>query len=149
MIRYDLSGLDILLVDDSRYMLQLLQMILRSMGVNSVRCVHNPRNAVSEVAAFSPHLVITDLLMEPTDGLDLIKSVRQEKEPLCFTPILVLSGFTDKDHVLEASHAGANYVLAKPISAEMLHRRIVSLIEESPAFVRNGSGVIPQRRTAA
>ena len=146
MSGYDLTRLSAVLVDDSPFMLRLLQMILRSMGVMDVRCFSDPKRALLEVQAIRPHLVVTDMLMPSLDGSMLTRTLRQEAAPVCFTPILVLSGFTDKEHVMRASDSGANFVLAKPISVETLHRRIISLIEDSRPFVRTPTYFGPERR---
>ena len=148
MSGYDLSRLKTVLVDDSPFMLKLLQMILRSMGVRDVRCFQDPGRALSEVRAFQPHLVITDMLMPSIDGSRLTRTLREEISPICFTPILVLSGFTDKEHVMQASDSGANFVLAKPISVETLHRRIIAMIEDTRPFVRTPTYFGPERRLA-
>lgn len=143
---YDLTRLNAVLVDDSPFMLKLLQMILRSMGIRSVRCFRDPVTALIDIKTFQPHLVVTDMLMPTLDGSKLTRALREEAAPVCFTPVLVLSGFTDKEHVIRASNSGANYVLAKPVSVETLHRRIISLIEDDRPFVRTPSYIGPERR---
>lgn len=147
MIRYDLSAIDVMVVDDNEFMLKLMRVILASMGVRNPRYFVDPMAALMDIPKLQPDLVITDLLMQPMDGNALTTAIRQEAPPVCYTPIFVLSGYTDRAHVLEASAAGANVVLAKPISAETLYARIVSVVENAPNFVRTESYFGPERRT--
>lgn len=146
MSQYDLKRLNAVVIDDSPFMLRLLKMILKSMGMNDVLCFRDPTTALYEIKARQPHLVITDMLMPRLDGARLTRLMREESAPVCFTPVLVLSGFTDKAHVLQASNAGAHYVLTKPISVEALHRRVVNLIEDRRPFVRTPAYIGPERR---
>ena len=148
MTQFDFQKLSVLAVDDNRYMLRLLQMILQSMDVHDVHCLQNPDEAMSEIERSHPHLVITDLLMQPIDGVTLTKIIRMEREPICFTPVLVLSGFTDAEHVLQASEAGAHHVLAKPVTTGALYKQIVTLIEDERPFFRTNNYFGPERRKA-
>ncbi len=144
---YDLSALDVLVVDDTKFMLKLMKLILKSMEIGNVRCCGNPEDALAEMHERPPDLIITDLLMTPMDGLKLIRKVRQSSnEALRFTPIFTLSGFTDLDHVMSARDAGAHEILTKPISTERLYRRIVSHIESPRKFVKANNFFGPERR---
>ena len=144
---FDLSGMDVMVVDDSSYMLRLLKMILRAMEITSIRCLEDPRRAFEEMRESPPDLVITDVFMSPFDGLDLTRQIRAcEQKDLCFTPVFALTGFTDVDHVLQARNSGVHEVLAKPISTERLYRRIISHVEHPRRFISVGEFFGPERR---
>ena len=143
---YDLSAFDVIVVDDNMLFLQLMRQVLGSMGIETVRCFGNPRNALAEIRETPPDLIITDLLMTPMDGLELIREVRQSSDDaLRFTPIFTLSGFTDLDYVMAAHVAGAHEVLAKPISTERIYRRIISHIESPRNFTKDNNYFGPER----
>ncbi len=144
---FDLSGMDVMVVDDSGYMLRLLKMILRAMEITSIRCLQDPLRAFEEMCEKPPDLIITDLFMTPFDGLDLTRQIRAcEQNDLCFTPVFALTGFTDVDHVLQARNSGVHEVLAKPISTERLYRRIISHVEHPRRFISTGEFFGPERR---
>lgn len=147
MTNYDLGSLSVLVIDDSPYMLKLLAMVLRAMNVGKVKSLDQPQRALELIKRDEPHLVITDILMSPLDGVSLTKAIRETwPEPIAFTPVFVLSGFTDRDHVIRARDAGAHEVLTKPISARALYERICALIEHPRDFVRNDGYFGPDRR---
>ena len=128
-------------------MLMLLRLILSSMEIRTVHCIGQPEAALDQITALRPHLVITDILMQPVDGLALTKAIRGCRNGFVrFTPVFVLSGFTDRAHVLEACNAGAHAVLAKPVSPKTLYQRIQALIEHPPEFIETPSYFGPERR---
>lgn len=144
---YNLSHLEVVVVDDCPIMLKLLGLILNSMDIKKLHCTTDPVRALQEVSKCRPHLVITDLLMDSMDGVTVTKAIRfsQDDELRC-TPIFVLSGFTDKEHVLQARDAGVNEVLAKPVSTRTIYRRICNLIERPPKFIETESYFGPDRQ---
>jgi PleD family two-component response regulator len=147
MTTYDMAGLNVLVVDDSPHMLKLMSVILRAMGIRRCECLDEPQRALDVVKRHKPQLLITDILMSPLDGISLTAAVRRlQPDPVAFTPIFVLSGFTDREHVLRAHEAGAHEVLAKPISARALYERICALIEHPRDFVASGGYFGPDRR---
>lgn len=148
MTNYDFDSLSVLVIDDSPYMRKLLAMVLRAMTVGRVTCLDQPQRALELIGRDQPHLVITDILMSPLDGVSLTEAVRATwPAPIAFTPVFVLSGFTDREHMIRARDAGAHEVLTKPISARALYERICALIEHPRDFVRHDGYFGPDRRT--
>jgi two-component system, chemotaxis family, chemotaxis protein CheY len=144
---FNLSNVEVVIVDDCPIMVKLLGMMLSSMDIKKLHCTTNPERALEAVAKYRPHLVITDLLMDTMDGLTVAKAIRfsQDDELRC-TPIFVLSGFTDKEHVIQARDAGVNEVLTKPVSTRIIHQRICKLIERPPKFIETASYFGPDRQ---
>ncbi len=92
-------------------------------------------------------MVIADWLMHPLDGLDFTRIVRtadDSKRPQ--TPIILMTGHTERENVVHARDAGVTEILAKPISARSLHDRIISVIINPRPFVLCQSYTGPCRR---
>ena len=144
---HDLSHVEVVVVDDCPIMVKLLAMILNSMDIKKLHCTTDPAQALEEVSRHRPHLVITDLFMDSIDGVTVTKTIRlcQDDELRC-TPIFILSGFTDMEHVLEARDAGVNEVLAKPVNTRTIYQRICNLIERPPKFIETASYFGPDRQ---
>jgi PleD family two-component response regulator len=144
---YDLSHIEVVVVDDCPIVVKLLGMMLNSMDIRKVYSTTDPVCALKVIFETRPHLVITDLLMDSIDGLSLAKSIRfcRDDELRC-TPIFILTGFTDKEHVIQARDAGVNEVLAKPLSTRRIYQRICNLIERPQKFVETVSYFGPERR---
>jgi CheY-like chemotaxis protein len=148
MYTYDLTNLRVLIVDDSRYMLKIIRTLLDAMGISAVRGVESAENIFAEIKNWKPDLIITDHIMEPINGLELIKRIRSQEEELQrFIPIILLTGYAHEDVVRDARfRVGADAVLVKPVSVTRLYSCIVSIYESSRTFVDNGAYFGPDRR---
>ena len=94
-----------------------------------------------------PDLVITDWNMPPTSGLDFVKRLRlDEHSPNPYVPIIMLTGYTELYRVKQARDAGVTSFLAKPVSAQSLYKRMVSIVDDQRPFVRNSKYFGPDRR---
>lgn len=144
---YDLSRVKILVVEDMQPMLSLTVSML---GVFGFRHVYGAKNVEEGYKFFCqqvPDVVITDWLMEPMDGIDLIKMIRRnEDSPSPFVPIILMTGYSDQPRVEAARDSGVTEFLMKPYSARDLYARIVQIIEKPRQFVDTGEFFGPDRR---
>src|SRR5271154_6112064 len=105
----------ILIVDDERDLVDAYMRLLERAGH---RCLgaFDANEAIQTIDAESPDLVITDLSLPDTSGIEIIRHVRAKS---AHTPIIVMSG-----HNEAARAAGANVSLLKPVSIAVLRRVI-------------------------
>lgn len=147
MPRYNLEVLNILVVDDNRHMHSIVKAILNSMRIKNIRFCDNAADAFSEMKQWMPDIIITDWKMEPLDGLDFVRLIRKGQDsPNPYLPIIMLTGYTELERVTEARDAGVTEILAKPISVEALHSRIVNIIEKPRPFIKAKHYFGPDRR---
>lgn len=145
--RYDFGLLKVLIADDSQHMRTLLFHIIRSMGIRSTETVHNGLEAYETFGRYNPDIVITDWYMEPCNGLELIRRIRDfENSPNPFVPIMMLTGHTEAWRIARARDAGVNVFVAKPIDPARLLQNIVKIIEDPRPFIRAGNYCGPDRR---
>ncbi|HNP20829.1 MAG TPA: response regulator [Panacibacter sp.] len=83
------------------------------------------RDALESLNNFEPDLIITDILMPFTSGLEFIGIIRSSGIK---TPILVLSAMDQESTVLEALSLGANDFITKPFKSNELSSRVKTLI---------------------
>jgi NarL family two-component system response regulator LiaR len=81
----------------------------------------NGREAIDRSRALKPDVVLMDLLMPEMDG---IAATRGVKEASPDTNVIVLTSFTDDEHVMPALRAGATGYLLKDVSAADLVKAI-------------------------
>lgn len=109
---------DILLVDDSASMREMVSFTLREAG-------HNVQEAEDGVEALqfaqknSVNLVITDVNMPNKDGITLTAELR-ELPNYKFTPILILTTETGTDKKQQGKVAGATGWIEKPFDPDNL-----------------------------
>lgn len=146
---YDFSELKVLIAEDNQYMRGVIREILRSFSFEREHIREVPSGAAAiEALRYSPvDFMITDLRMTPVNGLRLMRWVRRhEDSPNPHLPIIVCTGYTDPQHVEAARDAGANEILAKPISALACYDHIRTLIEAPRSFAEAEDYFGPDRR---
>lgn len=149
---YNLERLTFLLVDDNRFVLKILQDVLKILGAGQVITAENGVEAIEFLSAQQgPYgcpvdMVISDLIMAPIDGHLLFKWIRQGKEsPNRFLPFIMMSGAADTDSVEKARDGGANEFLAKPFSAQSVSDRVLEVIDYPRQFVATREYFGPDR----
>jgi CheY-like chemotaxis protein len=146
---YDLSRLQLLIVEDSQFMQRLLRELLKSIGVPAlnIEIVANGEAALSALRDKAPDILICDWQMSGMSGLDLIKKLRDPKAgPNAYVPIILCTAFTHRKKMEAARDAGVHEILAKPLKAEDMYARIASIIESPRPFIRAPGYFGPDRR---
>lgn len=147
-MRYDL--LSILIVDDNHYMRVLLSEILRATGVKEIHEANDGAEALQMMRRREFDIVITDLSMQPLDGIDFVRLLRNSPDsPNPMMPVIMITGHSTVQRVAEARDAGVNEFLAKPLTARGVLERITKLIENPRPFVRTADYFGPDRRRRA
>ena len=149
---YNLERLTFLLVDDNRFVVKILQDVLKTLGAGQVITAENGVEAIEFLGGYhGPYgcpvdIIISDLVMAPIDGHLLLKWVRQGKDsPNRFMPFIMMSGAADTEHVEKARDGGANEFLAKPFSAQTVCDRILEVIDFPRQFVATRDYFGPDR----
>jgi len=122
-----LPGKRILVVDDQKAMLRLIRGILHDSGLMDVVEADDAVTALSELRDQSYSLVISDLMMEPMSGLELLREVRRDAR-LRRLPFLMVTGAGFADEVLAAKDAGVSGYIVKPFTTDMLRRKVSELL---------------------
>ena len=154
---YSLRDFNILLVEDYDFIKGLIIAMLRAFGVNNIIVCANAREAIetltihmAQAQGSSPKpidIVLTDWMMPDGPGSELIQWMRNHKnETIRFLPVIMLSTFASEAAVRAARDLGANEVLVKPVSAEKVATRILSIIDHPRPFVKTVSFFGPDRR---
>lgn len=122
------AGARILLVDDSRTALLLLERMLHHGGYQDLISTTDSTEVMTLVKRLRPDVLLTDLTMPPPGGLELIAAVRTlspDERPA----VLVLSGDTRPGTEAAVLAAGAQGLLTKPVGVAELLARVTELIE--------------------
>jgi two-component system chemotaxis response regulator CheY len=109
----------IMIVDDSPTMLMSMEGILTRAGYGVIKAASGEEALDRLRAGDRPNLIITDLNMGQTSGIDLIRQARQMPAAR-FTPMLMLTTESAQNRREEAKAAGATGWLVKPVQADAL-----------------------------
>ena len=147
---YDFKTARVLIVDDMQPMLSLVLSILKVFGFKDVHIAHDAEEGFRAFCQINPDIVITDWMMEPYDGVELIRKIRRDPQsPNRFVPIILMSGYSHRGRVERARDGGVTEFLVKPFSAKDLYKRIEQLIEKPRKFVEADNFFGPDRRRRA
>jgi DNA-binding NarL/FixJ family response regulator len=117
--RSDPGRMRIMLVEDHLILREGLKALLETdPGFEVVGEAGTVSDALAQIEALKPSVVITDLGLPEKSGIDLITALRQRNST---TPILVLTVLQSKDRLRDAMHAGASgFVLKDSPHAELV-----------------------------
>ena len=105
----------ILIVDDDRLILSVLNQVLVSAGYD-VLLADNGKEAIELGIKHSPDLAILDMSMPSMDGIEVAKWFRESSS----IPFMFLSAYSDEDLVTQAVDEGALGYLVKPVDPPQL-----------------------------
>ncbi len=106
----------ILIVDDDPGLLRLLTIRLRAENYE-VEAVEGGAQALASTSRFRPDLVITDLRMEPMDGIGLLKELQNRWPGL---KVILLTAHGTIPDAVQATQMGAFGFLTKPVDKQEL-----------------------------
>ncbi len=127
----------VLIVDDEPQILKALTAILETREFRVITAVDG-KGALDATLGTTPDLIVLDLTLPDTDGLDLLPKLRSYLE----VPVLVLSARDDEGDKIEALNRGADDYLTKPFSAGELVARVNALLRRSAGGEGPGTAVV-------
>jgi two-component system alkaline phosphatase synthesis response regulator PhoP/two-component system response regulator VicR len=104
----------ILVCDDERHIVRLIQVNLERQGYNVVTA-YDGKEGLEKVKAEKPDLIVLDVMMPYMDGFEVLKNLRREPETEALPVIMLTAKAQDKD-VFEGYHYGADMYLTKPFN---------------------------------
>ena len=109
----------ILVVDDDAALAEMLTLVLQNEGFHS-RIVPRGDGALSAFREYKPDLVLLDLMLPGTDGIEVCRQIRGESG----VPIVMLTAKSDTVDVVVGLESGADDYIAKPFKPKELIARI-------------------------
>jgi len=119
------SGICVLIIDDNRGSLELLESALAQPEIE-ILTTSDPEQGVDLVATRRPQIVLTDLLMPGMTGLEVLTRI-MEIDPS--TDVILMTAHYSSETAVEAIKKGATDYLNKPISIATIRQKIGKLIE--------------------
>jgi len=116
----------ILVVDNEKRMCLLIKTSLEMEGL-SVTTAFSGQEAIDHIGKNPFDLIITDLKMEPVDGMQVL-AFAQENQPQ--TEVILITAFATQDTALEAMKRGANDYLIKPFRMDELTLRVSRILKQ-------------------
>ena len=118
----------ILIVDDDRKLLKMLQRTLLYEGLEAITAV-NGAEALTMIAVHHPAVVILDWMMPEMDGLEVVRRLRAENNQVM---VLMLTARDAIENRVEGLESGADDYLVKPFAPVELVARVQALLRRAP-----------------
>lgn len=141
-----LKPISFLIVEDKAYMRRVLKNVLETLGAKMIDEASNGKEALSLIRQVQPDVILTEYWMGPINGVEMLRTIRTDKGPVRFTPVIMVSGETRREKVIGARNAGVTEFIAKPITAKGVFLRIREVIERPRPFVDSKAYFGPDRR---
>lgn len=134
---YLVQQLNVLLVDDNAFTRKVVRAILNNLGVKAVTEAADGIAALEAIRLAPPDVIILDWEMPLLNGAEVVRIVRSPGVfPAPDVPIIMLSGHGERWRIVESMKLGVNEFLCKPVSAQVLLDRLVSIIVKPRESVR-------------
>lgn len=117
-----MAGEPVLVVDDNAQNLKLVRVLLRTEGYD-VRTAVDAEEALGELEAFTPRLILMDLQLPGMDGLELTRKLKADPARRDIA-IIAVTAYAMKGDEEKARAAGCDGYVAKPIDIETLPRMV-------------------------
>ena len=137
----------VLVVDDDPHTLRYLRDVLARSGYAPLT-TGDPDGLAAVVRAEKPELVLLDLMLPGTDGIELMKRV----PALAELPVIFISGYGRDETIARALRSGAVDYIVKPFSATELVARVEAALRRRPrpeTFVLGDLAIDYGRRRAS
>ena len=115
-----LKNLTVLLVEDDNDSKKIMHDML-SDNFEKVFTAQNGDEGLKKFKKYNPNMVITDVFMPISDGLDMTRYIKEISKD---TPVIVLSAHSEKETLLKAIDVGVDKYLIKPIMADDILKTI-------------------------
>ncbi len=119
----------ILAVDDDPHALRYVRDSLKKSGYNPV-ATSDPEDVDRLLAESRPDLVLLDLMLAGSDGIDLMRAIQAKAD----IPVIFLSAYGQQENIIRALDMGAADYIVKPFSAAELAARIRAALRKRSQF---------------
>ena len=119
-------GKTVMVVDDAKSMRGLVSMTLQSAGYDVVEACDG-KDALDKIGEHKINMVISDLNMPNMNGIELIKSLKQDPK-YKFLPIVMLTTESEDAKKKEGQEAGAKAWILKPFKPETVLKVVSKII---------------------
>jgi len=145
--KLNFSQIEALVVDADQYSTSILGQILRGFGLTKHVTIETAEDAKRRLPTGKFDLLICDAVLPDMHASDLIKWIRSQAAlNVKYMPVVVLTGYTQFSNVVVMRDAGANIVVRKPVSPNVLFDHVAWSARTDRPFIETDTYIGPDRR---
>jgi two-component system response regulator FlrC len=130
-------SVDVLVVEDDVALRQALCDTLQMAGLEPL-AAGDGSAGLAALREAKPRLVVSDIQMQPMDGMRFLRAVRAERPE---APVLLMTAYATVQQAVEAMREGAVDYLVKPFEAQVL---VSKVLDHLPAGAPAPSGMVAE-----
>jgi len=119
----------ILIFDDEKSIREMIKFSLEMKGMECFEA-SSAKNAISEIYANRPDLIILDWMMPDVSGIEFLRRIKRDPK-VNDIPVILLTAKVDENNVVTGLDAGAEDYIKKPFSTKELIARINSILRRN------------------
>ena len=117
-----------MVVEDEASIASFVSLYLKNAGF-TVKAVANGTDALAQVEAEQPALIVLDLMLPDMDGIEVCRRIRQRRD----VPILMLTAREEDIDKIIGLEVGADDYMTKPFNPRELVARVKSILRRTAA----------------
>lgn len=139
----------VLIAHSAKHFRDLTREMLLLLNIRRMIEAADGAEALERIENEPPDVALIDEQLPLVEGIELTRLVRRSKAGAAkYTPIIILTGAPTRNMVAFARDSGADEMLCKPFSVNMLAQRLVSVLMCRREFIDVPTYVGPCRRRA-
>ena len=116
-----MTKLNVLIIEEESYTRTLIRTIARAIGADQVCTATGGKEALKVIDETSINLVVCDLQLPDTTGLELLVELRRRIPDI---PFLLISNQSDPEHIQHAAKCGVSAIIVRPFSRAQVEAKL-------------------------
>lgn len=104
-------NISIMIVDDEREILKMLEASLKKAEYKTVKTYYNPLEAVRSYNGSNFDVVLLDIMMPEMDGIEVLDKLKEKNRDI---KVIMMTAYSTLDRVLKSHKIGADHYILKP-----------------------------------
>src|SRR5882672_815729 len=129
------DAITVLVVDDERSNVESLEKIFVKEGMR-VLTAHDAKHALEQVRTHRVHVVLTDLMMPGTTGLELLRAIKQVSPEV---EVVLMTAYGSVEAAVSAMREGAYDFVEKPLKRLTIVKSVRKAAERQKLVAENRS----------
>ncbi|ADD68489.1 response regulator receiver protein [Denitrovibrio acetiphilus DSM 12809] len=105
------KDINVMIVDDEREILKMLETAFRKSEFKSVKSFYNPVEAVRAYDGSNFDVVLLDIMMPEMDGIEVLNKLKEKNKNV---KVIMMTAYSTLDRVLKSHKIGADHYILKP-----------------------------------
>ena len=123
-----MEKIKLLFVEDDTSFAYIVKGSLELTGIYQVQTAFNGKEGLNAYYSFNPDVIVSDIEMPEIDGMEMVSQIRKVNEAI---PILLASGYTNAQYVLDGYKLNVDNFIKKPFLPEELNAHIQAVLKRS------------------